>query len=368
MTTVGIVGWRGMVGSVLLERMRAEGDLEHFEPVFFSTSQAGQAGPDLGQGALPLHDANDLEQLGAMDVIVSCQGGDYTGAVHGELRASGYRGLWIDAASTLRMAEDAVIVLDPVNRSAVDDALSKGTSDFIGSNCTVGLMLMAMSSLIARSWVEWVSVATYQAASGAGARNMRELVCQMAALGAAPSAQDWQGSILDLDREVQGLMSGGQFPQGEFGVPLAGSLIPWIDRLVEDGQTREEWKGHVEANKIMSLDPEVPIDGTCVRIGAMRSHSQALTVKLERDIPMTDIEQALREGNDWIRFVDNDKDATMARLSPAACSGTLDIAVGRVRKMRMGGEYLQLFTVGDQLLWGAAEPLRRMLLIALGKL
>ena len=368
MTTVGIVGWRGMVGSVLLERMRAEGDLEHFEPVFFSTSQAGQAGPDLGQGARALHDANDLQQLSVMDAIVSCQGGDYTGAVHGKLRERGYQGFWIDAASTMRMADDAVIVLDPVNRATIDDALSDDARDFIGSNCTVGLMLMAMSTLIAKGWVEWVSVATYQAASGAGARNMRELVCQMSALGAAPSAGDWQGSILDLDREVQGLMSDAEFPRAETGVPLAGSLIPWIDRLVEDGQTREEWKGHVEANKIMGLDPEVPIDGTCVRIGAMRSHSQALTVKLNRDIPITDIEQVLREGNDWVRFVDNDKDATMAQLSPAACSGTLDIAVGRVRKMRMGGQFLQLFTVGDQLLWGAAAPLRRMLLIALGKL
>lgn len=357
-----------MVGSVLLERMRAEGDFEHFEPVFFSTSQAGELGPDVGKGKKPLRDATDTKALAEMDAIISCQGGDYTTSVHGDLRGLGWKGYWIDAASTLRMADDSVIVLDPVNRRRIDEAIAAGQRDFIGGNCTVSLMLMAIAPLFERGWVEWINAATYQAASGAGARNMRELVRQMAVLGAAPAAAEANSGILELDRQVTELMRGETFPQSEFGAPLAGSLIPWIDRAVDDGQTREEWKGQVETNKILGLNPEVPVDGVCVRIGAMRSHSQALTLKLTKDVPLAELEDALRSGNEWVDFVENDKTATLARLSPAAVSGTLRIAVGRVRKLRLGPEYLSIYTVGDQLLWGAAEPLRRTLLIALGKL
>jgi aspartate-semialdehyde dehydrogenase len=313
-------------------------------------------------------DANDIEALRSVDMIVSCQGGDYTTKVHGDLRRSGYKGLWIDAASTLRMDDAATIILDPVNRKNIDRALAAGTVDFIGGNCTVSLMLMGMGSLIEHGLVEWINAATYQAASGAGARNMRELVLQMGALAAVPAATDPASSALELDRQVTETMRGDAFPKGEFGAALAGSLIPWIDRAVEAGQTREEWKGHVETNKILGLSPAVPVDGVCVRIGAMRSHSQALTIKLKKDVPLSEIEGILKAGNQWVDFVPNDKDATLARLSPAACSGTLTVPVGRVRKMRMGGDYLSLYTVGDQLLWGAAEPLRRMVLIALGKL
>lgn len=357
-----------MVGSVLLDRMKSEGDFTHFEPVFFSTSQAGGLGPDIGRGTSALQDANDLGALREMDLIVSCQGGDYTQKIHGDLRGSGYSGLWIDAASTLRMAQDAVIILDPVNRKGIDSALTNGRRDFIGGNCTVSLMLMAIGSLFERGWVEWISAATYQAASGAGAKNMRELVQQMGAIAAAPAAADPATAILELDRQVADILHAPSFPTSEFGAPLAGSLIPWIDRAVEGGQTREEWKGHAETNKILGLSPEVPVDGLCVRIGAMRSHSQALTIKLKKDVPLQEIEQALQHGNSWVDFVPNEKGETLKRLSPAACSGTLTVPVGRVRKMRQGGEYLSLFTVGDQLLWGAAEPLRRMVLIALGKL
>ncbi|HSC89037.1 MAG TPA: aspartate-semialdehyde dehydrogenase [Polyangiaceae bacterium] len=368
MTTVGIVGWRGMVGSVLLERMLAEKDFQHFEPVFFSTSQAGELGPDVGQGKKPLQDANDIAALSKLDMIVSCQGGDYTTKIHGDLRGSGWKGLWIDAASTLRMAPEAVIVLDPVNRKNIDEALAAGKKDFIGGNCTVSLMLLAMGQLLTNGWVEWISSSTYQAASGAGAKNMRELVDQMGVLSSVPAAKNAAAGILELDRDVKAAMTAPGFPQSEFGAPLAGGLIPWIDKAVEAGQTKEEWKGHVETNKILGLSPEVPVDGTCVRIGAMRCHSQALTIKLKKDVPLADIEEAIRTGNQWVDFVPNDKPSTLARLSPAACSGTLTIPVGRVRKMKLGPEYVSLFTVGDQLLWGAAEPLRRMVLIALGKL
>jgi aspartate-semialdehyde dehydrogenase len=367
-TTVGIVGWRGMVGSVLLERMQAEKDFQHFDAHFFSTSQAGEDGPQVGKGSSPLKDANDIKQLSEMDMLVSCQGGDYTQAVHGKLRESGWKGLWIDAASTLRMASQAAIILDPVNRSHIDTARKNGTKDFIGGNCTVSLMLMAIGSLFEKGWVEWISSATYQAASGAGARNMRELVDQMAVLASVPAAKDAQSSALLLDQQVSAAMRSKEFPQSEFGAPLAGSLIPWIDKAVDAGQTREEWKGHAETNKILGLSPEVPVDGTCVRVGAMRSHSQALTIKLKKDIPLPEIEETLKSGNQWVDFVPNDKESTLKRLSPAACSGTLTIPIGRVRKMKMGGDYLQAYTVGDQLLWGAAEPLRRMVLIALNKL
>ncbi len=368
MTTVGIVGWRGMVGSVLLERMRAENDFQHFEPVLFSTSQAGTPGPELNGKTEPLRDANDLKALSEMDMIVSCQGGDYTKEVHGALRKAGYKGLWIDAASSLRMEESAVIILDPVNRKVIDRALESGVLDFIGGNCTVSLMLMGIHSLFDNGWVEWISASTYQAASGAGAKNMRELVGQMGAIASVPAARSASSSILDLDREVASRMRNPEFPTSEFGAPLAGSLIPWIDRGVDAGQTREEWKGHVETNKILGLPREVPVDGICVRIGAMRSHSQALTIKLTKDVPLAEIESAISGSNPWVDFVPNDKAETLGRLSPAACSGTLTVPVGRVRKMKLGPDFLSLFTVGDQLLWGAAEPLRRMVLIALGKL
>jgi len=368
MTQVGIVGYRGMVGSVLLERMLAEKDFSHFEPVFFSTSQPGAPGPTVDGKSSPLRDANDIRALSEMDMIVSCQGGDYTKQVHGDLRGSGYTGLWIDAASSLRMEPNAIIILDPVNRSVIDKALTEGVKDYIGGNCTVSLMLMAIGSLFEKGWVEWISASTYQAASGAGAKNMKELVKQMGVLSSLPAAKDDVSAILELDRQVSAAMRAESFPTAEFGAPLAGSLIPWIDRAVEGGQTREEWKGHVETNKILGLAKEVPVDGTCVRIGAMRCHSQALTIKLTRDIPLTEIEAALQGGNSWVDFVPNDKPETLKRLSPTAASGTLTVPVGRVRKMTLGGEFLSLFTVGDQLLWGAAEPLRRMVLIALGKL
>lgn len=368
MTSVGIVGWRGMVGSVLLERMQTENDFQHFDPIFFSTSQAGQAGPDIGKPVQTLKDATDIKQLAEMDMVVSCQGGDYTKSVHSKLRASGWSGLWIDAASSLRMAESATIILDPVNRKNIDAALDGGIKDFIGGNCTVSLMLMAVGSLFEKGWVEWISASTYQAASGAGARNMRELVEQMAVLGRAPAMGDPKSSALELDRQVTEAMRADSFPKSEFGAALAGSLIPWIDTAVEAGQTREEWKGFVETNKILGLSPAVPVDGTCVRVGAMRCHSQALTIKLKRKIPLEEIEGTLKAGNDWVEFVPNNKESTLARLSPAACSGTLTIPIGRVRKMRLGDDFLQAYTVGDQLLWGAAEPLRRMVLIALGKL
>jgi aspartate-semialdehyde dehydrogenase len=357
-----------MVGSVLLDRMLAEQDFQHFTPIFFSTSQPGKPGPDVGKGSAPLADANDVKQLSEMDMIVSCQGGDYTKSIHGKLRESGYQGLWIDAASALRMADSAMIILDPVNRTQIDQALDQGLKDFIGGNCTVSLMLMAMGALLEKGWVEWISAATYQAASGAGARAMSELVAQMAILGSVPAATNPAASAVQLDREVTAAMRGDSFPTEACGAPLAGSLIPWIDSAVEDGQTREEWKGLVETNKILGLSPTVPVDGTCVRVGAMRCHSQALTIKLKRDIPLADIETTIAGANDWVKLVANDLQSTLKDLSPAACSGTLTVPIGRVRKMHMGPEFLSVYTVGDQLLWGAAEPLRRMVLIALGKL
>lgn len=361
----GIIGWRGMVGSVLIERMQAENDFDHIQPTFFTTSQAGQPAPNLGQQQTTLIDATDIDALKEMDVILTCQGGTYTQSIHPQLRNAGWNGYWIDAASTLRMADNATIILDPVNQPVIDTALANGQKDFIGGNCTVSLMLMAIGALFKAGHIEWVSSMTYQAASGAGARNMRELLNQMGALqqSAATELADPASAILDIDRTVSAALQGNALPTDEFGVPLAGSLIPWIDRLVEDGQTREEWKGHAETNKILQNNPLVPIDGICVRIGAMRSHSQALTIKLKQDIPINDIEQMLREDNDWINVVENSKEATLAQLTPAAISGTLGIPVGRLRKMKMGPDYLSAFTVGDQLLWGAAEPLRRMLRI-----
>ncbi len=361
----GLIGWRGMVGSVLMERMHAENDFEHIEPVFFTTSQVGQPAPDVGQGAALLLDAYDLDELMKLDTIITCQGGDYTGKVHPELRAKGWNGYWIDAASSLRMAADATIILDPVNRPVIDKALAAGRKDYIGGNCTVSLMLMAIGGLFKAGLVEWVSSMTYQAASGAGAQNMRELLAQKGHLfeAAADDLKDPASAILEIDRKVSAALRSDKMPIEQFGAPLAGSLIPWIDRLVDDGQTREEWKGFAETNKILQNDPAIPIDGICVRIGAMRCHSQGLTIKLKKDVPVSEIEDILRNDSEWIDVVANNKEDTLKRLTPAAVSGTLTVPVGRIRKMKMGPEYVAAFTVGDQLLWGAAEPLRRMLRI-----
>ncbi len=360
---VGLVGWRGMVGSVLLERMVAEGDFAGIEPIFFTTSQVGQPPPDVGVDAPPLQDAWDVDALAGLDVVLTCQGGDYTHSVYNKLRATAWDGFWIDAASALRMEDEAVIVLDPVNRALIREALDRGCKTYVGGNCTVSLMLMGLGALFKEGWVEWMSSMTYQAASGAGARNMRELVMQMRALGHAAGDQldDPASAILELERQVQRALDDDGFPDDNFGAPLAGSLIPWIDRLMPDGDTREEFKGFVESNKILGNDPPIPIDGLCVRVGAMRSHAQAVTVKLKADVPMADIEAAIAAYTPWTQLVANDKEATLAGLTPAAVSGTLTVPVGRMRKMRMGPDYLTAFTVGDQLLWGAAEPLRRML-------
>ncbi|MFT4650724.1 MAG: aspartate-semialdehyde dehydrogenase [Polaribacter sp.] len=374
MKRVGFVGWRGMVGSVLMQRMTKENDFANIvEPVFFTTSQVGESGPDIGKNIPKLKDANDIESLKAMDAIVTCQGGDYTSKVYADLRASGWNGYWIDAASTLRMQDHTVIVLDPVNRSVIDDALAAGKKDFIGGNCTVSLMMLAMGGLLEHDLIDWISVMTYQAASGGGAKHMRELIAQMGSTHACVKdlLDDPKSAILEIDRKVTQHLRSEQYPTDQFGVPLAGSLIPWIDVQLDNGQSKEEWKGGVEANKILgrtgndSSSNIIPIDGLCVRIGAMRSHSQALTVKLKKDVPMDEIEQMLRESNEWVKVVKNDKQLTMDQLSPAAVTGSLDIPVGRLRKMNMGNEYLSAFTVGDQLLWGAAEPLRRMLNIIL---
>ena len=373
MKRTGFIGWRGMVGSVLMQRMREEGDFARIdEPVFFTTSQVGQPGPDIGKDIPPLQDAHDLEALKQMDVIVTCQGGDYTKAVYQPLRDAGWQGYWIDAASTLRMADHTVIVLDPVNRGVIDAALDAGGKDYIGGNCTVSLMMMALGGLLQNDLVEWISAMTYQAASGAGARNMRELIAQMGSIRDAVADQldDPAASILEIDRRVIEHMRSDDFPTDQFGVPLAGSLIPWIDVPMPSGQSKEEWKGGVETNKILGRiaergDELIPIDGLCVRIGAMRSHSQALTVKLKKDLPLDEIHDLLASANDWVRVLPNDREVTMRELTPAAVTGTLDVPVGRLRKLAMGNDYLAAFTVGDQLLWGAAEPLRRMLGILL---
>jgi len=369
MNRVGFVGWRGMVGSVLMDRMREEGDFAHIEePVFFTTSQAGQPGPDIGKSIPPLRDAKGLNLLQEMDAIVTCQGGGYTKEVYAALRATGWKGYWIDAASTLRMAEDATIILDPVNRPVIDQALADGRKEFIGGNCTVSLMLMGLGGLFNAGLVEWLTAMTYQAASGAGAKNMRELLSQMGYLeqSVQPLLNDTASAILDIDRGVTSAMRGEGFPRENFGVPLAGSLIPYIDRQLDNGQSREEWKGQSETNKILGLSATpIPIDGICVRIGAMRSHSQALTIKLKKSVPLDEIESILAEANDWVKVIPNDREVTIEELTPAKVTGTLSVPVGRLRKMNMGAEYLSAFTVGDQLLWGAAEPLRRMLRILL---
>ena len=365
----GIIGWRGMVGSVLLERMKLNNDFAKIEPIFFTTSQAGQPAPDFGQSEKTLIDAHKIEYLSEMDAIISCQGGSYTESIHPKLRNTGWNGYWIDAASTLRMKDNATIILDPINRNVIDNAIEMGKRDFIGGNCTVSLMLMAIGGLIKADHVSWISSMTYQAASGAGANNMRELLTQMGHIhkSVINEVNDPSHSILDIDRKVSSSIRSSDMPINEFGAPLAGSLIPWIDRLVEDGQTREEWKGQAETNKILGSNPIIPIDGICVRIGAMRSHSQALTIKLNKDIPIKDIEQIIIKDNEWVDIIDNNRDCSLEKLTPASISGTLQIPVGRLRKMKMGKQYLSAFTVGDQLLWGAAEPLRRMLQIILNK-
>ncbi|MFP4330442.1 MAG: aspartate-semialdehyde dehydrogenase [Spirochaetaceae bacterium] len=367
MIRAGFVGWRGMVGSVLMQRMIEEGDFDGLEATFYSTSQAGSRVPEFGAtGPETVMDAMDLDALASNQVILSCQGGEYTSTIYPRLRESGWRGYWVDAASTLRMAEDAVIVLDPVNRNRLDHALEAGVRSFIGGNCTVSLMLMAIYGLFRESLVEWVSTMTYQAASGAGAAKMRELVAQMHTLAAAAGSglTDESIAVLELDRAVQSAFKTPDFPLAEIGAPLAGSLIPWIDRAVEGGQTREEWKGFAETNKVLGLqESPIPVDGICVRVGSMRCHSQGLTIKLKRELPLDEIEEIIASGTAWTEVVPNNREETVKRLSPAAVSGTLQVPVGRVRPMRMGRDYLTLFTVGDQLLWGAAEPVRRMLAI-----
>ena len=362
---LGFVGWRGMVGSVLLNRMREENDFSEIkETVFFTTSQKGQQSP---MNAGTLQDAMDISLLKKLDVILTCQGGDYTKAVYPELRKSGWNGYWIDAASTLRMESDAIIILDPVNRNVIDEALAKGIKDYIGGNCTVSLMLMALGGLFRAGVVEWISSMTYQAASGAGAPNMRELLNQMGVVygSVADRLRDPASAILEIDREVAATLRGETLPKKAFGYPLAGNVLPWIDREVEDGQSREEWKGYAETNKIIGATIPIPVDGICVRVGAMRCHSQALTVKLNRDIPISDIEIMIANDNQWVELIPNNRDDSLTRLTPAAISGTLGVPIGRVRKMKMGPQYLSAFTCGDQLLWGAAEPLRRMLRILL---
>ena len=369
MKKVGFVGWRGMVGSVLMDRMLQENDFALIEPVFFTTSQLGQSGPEIGVDVPPLQDARDIPSLAKMDIIITCQGGDYTKAVYPELRKSGWDGYWIDAASALRMADDALIVLDPVNLNVIKDGITRGVKNFVGGNCTVSLMLMAMGGLFNRGLVEWTSAMTYQAASGAGAQNMRELIAQMGAIEKSVAAElaDPASAILDIDRKVVAAMRGDNFPIEHFGAPLSGSLLPWIDVQLESGQSKEEWKGQAETNKILGRagDTLIPVDGICVRIGAMRCHSQALTVKLTQDVPLDEIEAMLAEANDWVKVVPNERAITLKELTPAAVTGNLHVPVGRLRKMNMGGKYLAAFTVGDQLLWGAAEPLRRMLRILL---
>jgi aspartate-semialdehyde dehydrogenase len=366
MLKVGFIGWRGMVGSVLMQRMLEENDFALIEPQFFTTSQVGGKGPNVGKDTPALLDAKNINALKVMDVIISCQGGDYTTEIFPQLRNAGWSGHWIDAASTLRMEQDAVIILDPVNRNVIDQALASGGKNWIGGNCTVSLMLMALGGLFRENLVEWASSMTYQAASGAGAQNMRELLRQMgeAHRVAQEFLADPASAILDIDREVAGTLRDDNFPTAHFGVPLAGSLIPWIDKDLGNGQSKEEWKGAAETNKILGREANpTPIDGLCVRIGAMRCHSQALTIKLKKDLPLDEINAIIASANDWVKVVLNEREASMKQLTPAATTGTLTVPVGRLRKMSMGGEYLSAFTVGDQLLWGAAEPLRRMLRI-----
>lgn len=371
MKKVGLVGWRGMVGSVLMQRMTEEKDFDHVEPSFFSTSNVGGSGPKIGNRETgPLQSAMDIAALSKMDSIITCQGGDYTSEIFPQLRKTGWSGYWIDAASTLRMKEDAIIILDPVNDRVIRDGIAKGVKNYVGGNCTVSLMLMALHGLFKHDLVEWLTSMTYQAASGAGAQNMRELLKQMgAAHGVAASAlADPASAILEIDRQVSATIRSSDFPTENFGVPLAGSLIPWIDKDLENGQSKEEWKGPTETNKILGLAPgTIPVDGLCVRIGAMRCHSQALTIRLKKDLPLAEIHDMLAQANPWAKVIPNTREASIRQLTPAAVTGGLDCPVGRLRKLELGsenkGRYLSAFTVGDQLLWGAAEPLRRMLRI-----
>jgi aspartate-semialdehyde dehydrogenase len=375
MKLVGLVGWRGMVGSVLMQRMRDEGDFAHIEPVFFTTSNAGGKAPAMAKNETTLKDALDVTELSKCEIIISCQGGDYTSEVFPKLRAAGWNGFWIDAASTLRMNDDAVIVLDPVNLDVIKNAMTKGVKNYIGGNCTVSCMLMGLGGLFEHKLVDWMSSMTYQAASGGGAQHMRELLTQFGTINAAvrPLLDDPAAAILEIDRTVLATQHG--FSPDEikqFGAPLAGNLIPWIDKDLGNGQSKEEWKAGAETNKILGVgaafgSTEIPVDGLCVRIGAMRCHSQALTIKLKRDVPLDEINDIIASNNQWVKVVPNNREASMRDLSPAAVTGSLTIPVGRLRKMSMGGEYLSAFTVGDQLLWGAAEPLRRMLRIVLDR-
>ena len=368
---VGFIGWRGMVGSVLMQRMREENDFVHIKDAhFFTTSNVGGAAPDFGQADKVLHDANDINELAKMDIIVTCQGGDYTKAVFEPLRATGWSGFWIDAASALRMKDDAIIVLDPVNRDVIDAGLKNSIKNYIGGNCTVSLMLMALGGLFQNGLVEWASSMTYQAASGAGAKNMRELISGMGAIHSQVTVElsDPASAILDIDRKVSDFLRSDAYPKENFGVPLAGSLIPWIDVDLGNGQSKEEWKGDAETNKILGGERPTIVEGLCVRIGAMRCHSQAITLKLKQDLPVSEIEQIIASANPWTRVIPNTTEASIHELTPAAVTGTLMTPVGRIRKLAMGGEYISAFTVGDQLLWGAAEPIRRALRIVLGTL
>ena len=365
---VGIIGWRGMVGSVLVQRMREERDFEHIDPVFFSTSQAGAAAPEIGKRVPAVKDARNLSELTAHDILISCQGGDYTSEIYPKLRQSGWDGYWIDAASTMRMAPDSVLILDPVNGDVIERAVASGVRNFIGPNCTVSLMLMATAGLIRAGLVEWITAMTYQAASGAGAPQMRELIAQMGYLNAqsADLLSNPASGILEIDKRVADGLRSADMPTKQFGYPLAGSLLPWIADDLGTGQSKEEWKATAEANKILGVAPgSIPVEGLCIRVGAMRCHSQALTIKLRRDVPLGEIESLIQSSHEWVRVVPNTKEASLSQLTPTAVTGTLQVPIGRLRKLAMGGEYLTAFTVGDQLLWGAAEPLRRMLRILL---
>jgi len=371
----GFVGWRGMVGSVLMQRMKTERDFDHIEPVFFSTSQIGGEGPAIGKGNHRLQDASDVDALKSMDVIITCQGGEYTTEMYPRLRAAGWNGYWIDAAKTLRMKDDAIIVLDPVNMPVIKNALSKGIRNYIGGNCTVSCMLMGLHGLFKHDLVEWMTCMTYQAASGGGAQHMRELLTQFGLVNAEVSSllADPASAILEIDRRVHAKQTDGTLPMENFrGVPLAGNLIPWIDQDMGNGMSLEEWKGGAETNKILGRGtafgtPVTPVESLCVRVGAMRCHSQGLTIKLKRNVPLDEIADIIASANDWVRVVPNARERSEKELTPAAVTGQMHIPVGRLRKLAMGGEYLSAFTVGDQLLWGAAEPLRRMLRILIEK-
>lgn len=365
MLRIGFVGWRGMVGSVLMGRMREQQDFKGFEPFFFTTSNIGGESPAVGLDTQPLRDAYDIDFLSSMDIILTCQGGDYSKKVYPDLRKQGWNGYWIDSASTLRMDDESIIVLDPVNRSVINQGLSSGIRTYVGGNCTVSLMLMAFSGLFSSGHIDWISSMTYQAASGAGAKHMKELIAQMQVLGDASRAllDDPASTAIAIDDRITGELRSDTFPTENFKAPLGGSLIPWIDSQMESGQTREEWKGHVETNKILKTEKPIPVDGLCVRVGAMRCHSQGLTIKLNKDMPLDEISEIIQEGNNWVVLIPNDRESTLRSLTPAAVNGTLSIPVGRLRKMLMGSEYITAFTVGDQLLWGAAEPIRRILRI-----